>query len=350
MYKHEHHKRIAGLLDRLDAGFLNDAGCFFGGGTAIVLLLDEYRESVDIDFIVSSREGYAAIREAVARDGLAGLMPSPVPLHGTIRTDRDKIQMWLNPDQKRPVKLEIVYEARIDVAGEASPWGIPMLSRVDMYAEKLLANADRWNDKSSGNRDALDLAMMLEHWGPVPAKAWQKAEAVYGSSVYDAFGKAVMRLGDNGYLQECLDAMQFAADGHVLLARLNGQLRLSADKLPDWSTVADYLQTQTQQALDRVSAPLALDPSPALQQFLIDAAYRYTVQATNLNSGRYQGEILWTDGLHAVQSVGRDTLVVHASRDWHPAPTTGKVMDVQYQHGLSHAHEHRSHRPRTLSR
>lgn len=350
MYKHDHHNRIAGLLDRLDAGLFNDAGCFFGGGTAIVLLLGEYRESVDIDFIVSSRQGYAAIREAVARDGVAGLMPEPVPLHGTIRTDRDKIQMWLNPDQQRPVKLEIVYEARIDVAGEDSAWGIPMLSRVDMYAEKLLANADRWNDKSSGNRDALDLAMMLEHWGPVPAEAWQKAEAVYGSSVYEAFGNAVMRLGDNGYLQECLDAMQFDADGSVLLARLHGQLRLSADKLPDWSTVAGYLHAQTQQAVDTVSAPLQLAPSTALQQFLEDAAPRFTVQSANLNSGRYQGEILWTDGLHAVQSVGRDTLVVHASRDWHPAPATGKVMDVQYQHGISHAHEHRSSQHRTRTR
>ncbi|MEH0072719.1 nucleotidyl transferase AbiEii/AbiGii toxin family protein [Pannonibacter sp. Pt2-lr] len=46
----------------------------FGGGTAIVLQLDEYRESVDIDFLCASQEGYRLIRQAVFGAGLAGLI------------------------------------------------------------------------------------------------------------------------------------------------------------------------------------------------------------------------------------------------------------------------------------
>lgn len=62
MFKRAHHDRIARLLCRMNARLLDNAGCFFAGGTAIVMSLDEYRESVDIDFVVSSRAGYAAIR------------------------------------------------------------------------------------------------------------------------------------------------------------------------------------------------------------------------------------------------------------------------------------------------
>ena len=46
-----------------------------------------------------------------------------------------------------PVKFEVVREDRIDLQGEAGMrFGVPMLSRADLYAEKLLANADRYLD------------------------------------------------------------------------------------------------------------------------------------------------------------------------------------------------------------
>ncbi|MDC9622304.1 hypothetical protein PSI22_11830 [Xenorhabdus sp. XENO-7] len=50
MYKYrlEHHAKIARILESLDADFIEDAECYFAGGTAIVMLLDEYRESVDM--------------------------------------------------------------------------------------------------------------------------------------------------------------------------------------------------------------------------------------------------------------------------------------------------------------
>ncbi|MGJ0578988.1 nucleotidyl transferase AbiEii/AbiGii toxin family protein [Xenorhabdus bovienii] len=68
MYKYrlEHHAKIARILESIDADFIEDAECYFAGGTAIVMLLDEYRESVDIDFLCSSREGYSKLRSSVA--------------------------------------------------------------------------------------------------------------------------------------------------------------------------------------------------------------------------------------------------------------------------------------------
>lgn len=56
---------FAGVLDALDAELLAPSNCYFGGGTAIALRYGEYRESVDVDFLVSDSSGYSSIRESV---------------------------------------------------------------------------------------------------------------------------------------------------------------------------------------------------------------------------------------------------------------------------------------------
>lgn len=45
MYKRAHHQHVFKLLQALDGALLEQTECYFGGGTAIVLSLDEYRES-----------------------------------------------------------------------------------------------------------------------------------------------------------------------------------------------------------------------------------------------------------------------------------------------------------------
>lgn len=54
MYRRPHHRRIAELLQGLDGGLLAECECWFAGGTAVALQLDEYRRSDDIDFLESS--------------------------------------------------------------------------------------------------------------------------------------------------------------------------------------------------------------------------------------------------------------------------------------------------------
>ncbi|MGZ3426818.1 MAG: nucleotidyl transferase AbiEii/AbiGii toxin family protein, partial [Caldimonas sp.] len=48
MFEREHHRRIAAILQALDAELLAASHCLFGGGTAMALRYGEYRESVDI--------------------------------------------------------------------------------------------------------------------------------------------------------------------------------------------------------------------------------------------------------------------------------------------------------------
>lgn len=42
----------------MDATLLESSRCYFGGGTAIVLMYGEYRLSLDVDFLCSDVDGY----------------------------------------------------------------------------------------------------------------------------------------------------------------------------------------------------------------------------------------------------------------------------------------------------
>lgn len=181
-----HHQRIASILSRMNAEVLEEAECFFGGGTAIALQINEFRLSTDIDFLCASQEGYRMLRGMVgqySKSGLAPLFKEPVAQLREVRADRYGIRTVLEFDGA-PVKFEIVREDRIalDPSGEELH-GVPLLSREDSFAEKLLANSDRWGDVSVLSRDALDLAAMIQAWGPIPIVAENKAYGAYGNVV-----------------------------------------------------------------------------------------------------------------------------------------------------------------------
>lgn len=220
-FKRAHHQRIAQVLAALDAKLLQQTECWFADGTAIVLALGEYRESLDIDFLCASNDGYRLLRNTVG-DDLGPLLKQPLKHLRAVRADRYGIRTTLEVDGV-PIKLEIVSEGRIAIEGSLDPiLGVPTLARNDMFAEKLLANADRGLDKSVMSRDLIDLAMMMAHWGPIPALAWQKAEAAYGAHLRKAFAQAVALVQDESYLRQCLQKMQMDVG---LTGRILGTLK-----------------------------------------------------------------------------------------------------------------------------
>lgn len=209
VFRRPHHNAILNALRCFDGDLFERAECFFGGGTAIVLKLDEYRESIDIDFLCASKEGYRMLREAVWSNGFAGLVQPKTELRALrdLKTDHYGIRTILQI-QNTQIKFEIVREARISLHGAVDEmFGIPVLDRVDMYTEKLLANADRWADNSILSRDMIDLSMMMSHWGGIPDEAWERARAAYGDSVRDAYFKAVERIRDPEWLRTCMEKM-----------------------------------------------------------------------------------------------------------------------------------------------
>ncbi len=210
LFRRQHHNDILRALRSLNGDFLLDAECYFGGGTAIVLNLDEYRESVDIDFLCASQEGYRKLREALwGRSDLEALLLPEVELKTLrdVRTDQYSIRTLIGVGDAA-IKFEIVRESRIQLVGEMDcRFGVPVLTRDCMYAEKLLANADRWADKAVLNRDLLDLSMMISRWGQIPDSAWAIAEAAYGDSARKAYSKAVERIRNKEWLRQCMDGM-----------------------------------------------------------------------------------------------------------------------------------------------
>lgn len=183
-FKRPEHNNIAALLRTMDADFLLESRCWFGGGTAIVLTHGEYRRSLDIDFLCSDTDGYRNIRNAVFDRGLAAMFSGAVRQMRDIRSDAYGVRTLIEYDGLA-VKFEVVREARISLAGALSPeLNVPLLMVDDMFTEKLLANADRCFDRSVAYRDAIDLGRLVEANGAtIPQASIQKAEAAYGADV-----------------------------------------------------------------------------------------------------------------------------------------------------------------------
>ena len=64
-YKRRRHGVIYRLLRSLNRDLLLRTGCAFGGGTLVALCYGEHRESMDIDFMCSSGDGYRVLRETL---------------------------------------------------------------------------------------------------------------------------------------------------------------------------------------------------------------------------------------------------------------------------------------------
>ena len=212
MFRKDRHREIARLLAALDAGLLQDCECWFAGGTAISMLLGEYRRSDDVDFLCSSSDGYRRLREEVFHRGLAAL-GADLPVVRDARADQYGIRCVLGT-LDNPIKFEVVREARIDLSpGEDVIEGVALLSRPDLYAEKLLANADRGLDRAALFRDFIDLCMMSRAWPEVREAACAKAVAAYGDVVPSMLDKVAEEVGKGDHLAESLRRMD--ADGEV---------------------------------------------------------------------------------------------------------------------------------------
>jgi hypothetical protein len=222
LFERPHHRDVALVLQALDAHALSQRHCYFGGGTAMALRYGEYRESVDIDFIVSHLAGYREMRQMLGNvNGLQPIVREGLQLElaREVRADQYGIRTQVRSGTST-IKFEIVLEARIELAApgeEDRICGIHTLGPIDMAAEKLLANADRWRDDAVYSRDLIDLAMMRAK-RPLLEAACTKAEAAYGESIRRSLAQAVDTLQSRPRrLEECMAALSI---GPVTKAQL----------------------------------------------------------------------------------------------------------------------------------
>jgi len=207
-FKRPAHHEVLAVLRSLDRSFLERTQCHFGGGTRIVLELDEYRESRDIDFLCSDPAGYRVLRERMRETSLAPLADRALKLAREVRSDQYGIRTFIARDGVN-IKFEIIRESRIALEG-ADVRGLPVrcLTRIHCFAEKFLANTDRGLDASTLSRDIVDLAFMIESWTSADALAGMAlAKEAYGESVPRAIAAVTQKMQDRLYRRKCVEGL-----------------------------------------------------------------------------------------------------------------------------------------------
>jgi hypothetical protein len=238
MFSRPHHQRIAKVLEALDADLLQQHHCLFAGGTAIALRYGEYRESVDIDFLVSDLASYRYLRNSVREQGLQALMKSTDAGQlqtSDVRSDQYGIRTKVFVEGK-PIKFEIVLEGRIGLAKPGkkdSVLGVATLTKLDMAASKLLANSDRGLDRGVHCRDVIDLAMLNLSMSEF-AEATTKAQVAYGEAILKDLAKVIDRLGEaNGLLEHCMKAMDVSVPRALLWQNISKVKSYIANGIPN---------------------------------------------------------------------------------------------------------------------
>lgn len=199
-----HHKRVLKLLNAMSRDALRETACYFGGGTRIVLELDEYRESLDVDFLCADQEGYRTLRNNISSNSLGALFKKPPKLARDVRADMYGIRTFIEIDSEA-VKFEIIREARVPLVGtDVSDIPVACLDHPTAAAEKFLANTDRGLDKSTRSRDLIDLAFMAGSWqSDHLSKGLELAETAYGESVRRQLTSSLARFEDADYRKQC---------------------------------------------------------------------------------------------------------------------------------------------------
>jgi hypothetical protein len=235
-FMREHHQKIAHVLNSLNHEKLSNAHCYFGGGTAIALKYGEYRESVDIDFMVSDIHGYRQLRsDATDPGGLANIFStlSQIDTSQEVRADQYGIRSAVKV-MGSSIRFEIVLEGRItfDQPGDADKiHGVQCLNVADLIASKLLANSDRWGDASVFSRDLIDLVMM-KFTTPEWQSGFAKSTRAYGESIHRDLIKACDTfLNKPIHVQGCLSRLKMNIPPTVLVDKVRDLKSFLSKKL-----------------------------------------------------------------------------------------------------------------------
>ncbi|WP_437663265.1 nucleotidyl transferase AbiEii/AbiGii toxin family protein [Sorangium sp. So ce1182] len=222
MFRRELYRTMAHVLDALDADVLVRTSFRFGGGTCLALAHGEYRLSRDLDFVCSDPSGYAELRLVVRERGYDALFPGPGRMAfgfpREIRADQYGLRFPVVVGGTS-IRVELIREARIALgpAAQAAWTPVPLLSVTDAFAEKLLANSDRWADRDELSRDLVDLAMLRVSHGPIPEAAWASAERAYKSAPLHDLRKAAERfLAEPGYQGRCFAGLDVEGTDDIL--------------------------------------------------------------------------------------------------------------------------------------
>ena len=210
-FKKPEHRIIAEALGLMDHRFLTANQCWFGGGTAIVMKFGEYRRSLDVDFLCADADGYRELRTSAAERGVKAFFPDPVEAVRDFQIDQYGLRTVVRL-KGQTIRFEIIREGRIKLQGHFDhDLNVSTLVSADMFAEKLLANADRCQDRATAYRDAIDLGMLIGAYGEIPIEALGKAQTAYGPDIQHKVAWVVNKLQDKDELRNAVDVLRMDA-------------------------------------------------------------------------------------------------------------------------------------------
>lgn len=222
-YKWLQHKALAAALEMMDGPRLGALGCRLVGATPLALTLGEHRVAKRLRLYATSREGYGELRAAVWTDGPRRLFREAPQVLRPPRTHMHGVHFEILADLL-PVPVEIHLAPGFDGPAGEDLHGVPQLPRADLFAERLLTNADRHRDPEFAGRDAFDLAVMRQAWGEIPLGAWARAESLYGPTARWAWEAAERNLATPGWLEARLPAL---AGDMAWIPRLRGAAEIA---------------------------------------------------------------------------------------------------------------------------
>ncbi|WP_095203261.1 nucleotidyl transferase AbiEii/AbiGii toxin family protein [Mesorhizobium carmichaelinearum] len=207
-FRRPEHRIIGEALALMDRDLLTANKCWFGGGTAIVMKFGEYRRSLDVDFLCADADGYRELRTHAVERGVRAFFPEPVEAVRDFQIDQYGLRTVVRL-QGQLIKFEVIREGRIQLQGDFdNDLKVPILTAADMFAEKLLANADRCQDRATAYRDAIDLGILIGIYGRIPAEALGKAQTAYGADIRNKVAWVANKLQDRDELRDAAEVLQ----------------------------------------------------------------------------------------------------------------------------------------------
>jgi len=79
-----------------------------------------------------------------------------------------------------------------------------------MFAEKLMANSDRWLDRSVMSRDITDLSLMTSRWGEIPKVAWEIAQDSDDEKAREDYNKAIELIWTPEHMDVCAEKLRIS--------------------------------------------------------------------------------------------------------------------------------------------
>ena len=174
------------ILTSLDRELLEKHQAILRGGALVGLKYQQIRTSRDMDFLIDP-QNYRKLKLAINRGASIFRQNADLEVRQP-RIDRYGIRYPLSANingAKIPFKVEIVAEdgLKIDKSEKVNnTHNILCLNHQDRCISKLLANGDRWGDRSKFSRDLIDLAVIAAH-DKIPTEATTIAKNIYADAL-----------------------------------------------------------------------------------------------------------------------------------------------------------------------